>query len=594
MQQRFVPPPFTSTTRVSDITPQVTITEEFCRRQLTSYEVDTLRKAEPVNNPDFQDIKKGQDSKKHKKGSKRSTVPKPNWQRVLISQEVYDQDVILKKIKLLEKRRSITDKKADLKHHMNIQVNKLLDEKNNFEYDTAFTWTLCQLDRSTVYNKTTKMKETDTLTLYLKRAPRPEANAMVVYQNIERAKLQQNKPPPQQQFQNVQFPPQQRAPSQGPPQGRPRTPVGRVPPPPVQVIHDGPKNGGGKVRGKGDEDDIIHVIETDEPQRRPGGKTVYNKRKSVHYHSDDSRSTRSSQSSSSSGSDSESSSAYSDSETNASSVSVASVNRQRRDSGYARSKGRGLKQHEKGYFMVNKPRRHSSTAYVPDPPRGRAQSYERLSTNPIEVEHRISEAKAEAFAAGFTTASRVAAVDRASVPPARTIMYADDRSQRSSLRSLDEDMRALDDTHAEVLRLENLRLQDDLRLREEANARLREEANARLREEANARLREDVRRFSEAPTREELRLRADLRRAQDTIRQDELASPRMRDPEYLRRGSLSPLSFESMPSPRAREFDYPHRRPLSPVPLEPDMPFQYKRNPFAPRRRDYNEPQYRH
>jgi hypothetical protein len=106
-------------------------------------------------------------------------------------------------------------------------------------------------------------------------------------------------------------------------------------------------------------------------------------------------------------------------------------------------------------------------------------------------------------------------------------------------------MRALD---AELLRLENLRLQDDIRRRED------------LRFREDLRLREEARRFPEYPTREELRLRGNLRHAKDTIRQDELPSLRMRDPEYLRRGSLSP----------ARDFEYT------------DMPFQ---NPFAPRRR---------
>jgi hypothetical protein len=271
--------------------------------------------------------------------------------------------------------------------------------------------------------------------------------------------------------------------------------------------------------------------------------------------------------------------------------------------------------------MVDRPRRYSAS-YVPDPPRMRAQSYERTSTDPIEVAQQLSEAKAEGFAAGYTTGARVAAIDRTTtMPPQRTIMYPDDRSQRSSLRSLDEEVRALDETRAEVARLEHLRLQDEirqqedlklrneLRMREEANARLREELrrfpevptreDLRLREELRRfseaptreelRLREELRRFPEVPTREELRLRTDLGRAQDTILQDELPSPRMRDPDYLRRGSLSPLSVDSMPSPRARDFEYPRRGSLSPLPLDHDMPYQYVRNPnsnpFAPRRR---------
>lgn len=326
------------------------------------------------------------------------------------------------------------------------------------------------------------------------------------------------------------------------------------------------------------------MIESGGPQRK-AGKTVYNRRKSVHYRSDDSRSSRSSQSSSSSSrSSSDTDSGYSDSETDPSSVSMASIDRRRRDSGFGRAKGKSLKQHEKGYFMVDRPRRHS-TSYVPDPPRMRAQSYERTSHDPIEFAQQISEAKAEGFAAGYTTGSRVVSIDRATMPPQRTIMYPEDHSQHSSFRSLDDEVRALDDTRAEVARLERLRLQDELRRQED----IRIGHDLRMREEANARLREDLKTFPPVPTREELRLRTNLRRVEDVLLQDELPSPRMRDPDYLRRGSLSPLSFDSVPPPRAREF-YPGRGSLSPVSLDHDLPYQYVRNPFAPRRR---EPLYR-
>ncbi len=543
-----------------------------------------MRKADPIKNQDFQDNKKGQDSRKQRKGSQRSSKPKLDWQRVVVTQEGYEQEDILKKIKALAKRKSIADKKAELPPHMNHQVNVLLDEKNNFECDKAFIWTLTQLDRRTWTNKNTNRRETETLTLFLKRAPRADVNVTVVYNNIERAKLQQNRPQPQPQPKpqpqpQQQFPPQPRAQSQGPP-GTPKGP-GKVGPPPVQIVHGGPKNGG-KFGGKGGPDDVIHVIETGGPQRK-AGKTVYKGGKSVNCRSDDDRSSRSSQSSSSSCSDSDNGSGYSDSETDPSTSSVGSKFRPRRDSGYGRGSGKGLKPHENGFFMVNRPRRHSAS-YVPDAPRIRAPSYERLSTNPIEVEHKISEAKAEGFAAGFTTASRVAAADRTTMPSQRTIMYPDNRSQRSSLRSLDEDVRAVDETRAEALRLENLRLQEDRQLRHQRrfreDLRLQEEANARLREEAR---REEGRRFSELPTLGELRLRTDFRPAQDTFLQDELPPPRMRDLDYLRRGSLSPLSFESMPSPRAREFDYLRRGSLSPLPLDNDIPFQHVRNPFTPR-----------
>jgi hypothetical protein len=529
-----------------------------------------LRKADPINDGEFQDKRRDQNNKKQKKGFKRSKEPigrKPTWQRALISEEVYDQDVILKKIKALDKKSSITKKKSELPTHMNHQVHKIIDEKNYFERDSAFIWTLCQLERNLIVNKVTRKTETDTLTLYLKRTPRPEVNVMVVYDNLEKAKFRRSLPAPQQQPPNG---PQQRASSQGP-QGPPKQ-GGRVGPAPVKVIQD-PHRNGGKPGGNGGPDDIVHVIDTGGPRRKPGADYYKDKRKNVH-HSDDSKSSRSSETRSSNSSGSDSDSAYSsDSETDPSSTSLSS-SRRRRDSGYARGRVRGSRQHEKDYIMFERPRRHPSAAYVPDPPRPRGLSYERLSNDPIEVEHRISEAKVEGFAAGCAATVRASVDDRTSMPPQRGIMYSDDLSQPSSLRSVDEEIRALDETRAEVLRLEILRAQEEQGLREA----LRHQAELRLREKANPWLR-DLR-------REDLRSRTDIRRGRDIIRQDEVPSLRTREPEYLRTWSLSPLSSESMPSPRQRDFEHLRRRPLSPLPLDQDVPFMYVRNPFAPRRRN--------
>ena len=86
-------------------------------------------------------------------------------------------------------------------------------------------------------------------------------------------------------------------------------------------------------------------------RKKARGKSYNNRRKSAHYRSDDSRSSRSSRSSSSSSSDSDSGSAYSDTETDPSSISLSS-SRRRRDSGYARGKAKSPEATRERYFMV--------------------------------------------------------------------------------------------------------------------------------------------------------------------------------------------------------------------------------------------------
>jgi hypothetical protein len=207
-------------------------------------------------------------------------------------------------------------------------------------------------------------------------------------------------------------------------------------------------------------------------------------------------------------------------------------------------------------------------------------------------------------------------------------MAFDYRSQNPSIRPIDEDRRSLDDLTSQI-RLENLRIQDDLPVREDISFRdtLRVRDDGPLRETPryrddiqfrdsfrdNLRFRDDFRRCEEFPTRSEirdLRYQNDIRRAEDAIRRDSLPLPRTRDPDYLPREPLSPLSFDKLPPPRVRDVEfqprgdpnYLRRRPLSPplardvdlrprgslsFPLSslvPDTQYQNIRNPF--KRRD--------
>lgn len=145
------------------------LTEDSCRKRLTSYEVYTLRKAKPFNNGDLQ---KTQKSTKRSEKSKRSIPTQQTWTWTW-TKETFDQEDILKDILALNKKHPyITEKKSQLDQNTSIQVNKLFDEKNSQEYQQTFTWTLSQL---------TKTKRTKTLVLYLKRAPRQGVDTIALY-----------------------------------------------------------------------------------------------------------------------------------------------------------------------------------------------------------------------------------------------------------------------------------------------------------------------------------------------------------------------------------------------------------------------------
>ena len=182
------PPPHLGapgTVRSSDITPAPALTEDYCRRQLTTYEVYTLRKAEPLPTIEMKDVNKTSRSSSSK------SAPKPSWQRVVINQETFDQKDIITQIKKLDQTtRSLTTKKAALFPNQHTQVTKLVDEKIATEFDPAFTWTLAQLSRKEITNRSTGNKETQTMTIYLKRAPVAGVDTIFIFRNIERNRMQ--------------------------------------------------------------------------------------------------------------------------------------------------------------------------------------------------------------------------------------------------------------------------------------------------------------------------------------------------------------------------------------------------------------------
>src|SRR5580700_3597736 len=66
-----------NSTHISDLTPKQVLTEEYCRRKLTSYEVYTLRKFEPPNPRELREEETRRDSKPSKNSKKfRTELPK--------------------------------------------------------------------------------------------------------------------------------------------------------------------------------------------------------------------------------------------------------------------------------------------------------------------------------------------------------------------------------------------------------------------------------------------------------------------------------------------------------------------------------------
>lgn len=173
--------------RRSDLTQETPLSESECRKRLTEYSVFTLHKPESLG---------------HEKTS---------WRSVDRVEESYSQEDIRAMIRNLDLRsqRSVPEKKGALYPNQHTQVTKLLDElKMQDRNQPDFETTIAQIDTVTrsVKNAPIKRgvvhtKETATITIYVKRAPRPGVNAMTLFNNIEQQK---------------RFRPQQQQPNQGP------------------------------------------------------------------------------------------------------------------------------------------------------------------------------------------------------------------------------------------------------------------------------------------------------------------------------------------------------------------------------------------
>ena len=154
-----------------DLTPRQQLTEEVCRKKLTTYTAITLRKQPPL------------DSKKDK----------PTWAKTQVIEMHLAQDDLVKQIKKLnEHGRSVTEKKAALSPFQLQQVTNLLDNKTAQEIDSNFEWSLAQLESKIKNLKHSNKAETISLTVYLKRAPFRDVSAMTVHAVLERQSKERN------------------------------------------------------------------------------------------------------------------------------------------------------------------------------------------------------------------------------------------------------------------------------------------------------------------------------------------------------------------------------------------------------------------
>ncbi|KAF8866798.1 hypothetical protein BDZ45DRAFT_173060 [Acephala macrosclerotiorum] len=190
--------------RIRDITPQKLLTEADCLQKLTEYKAFSVRKVPAL-----------------------SPKEKPSWARAEVTEDRLDQADIKKQIKKLgEKGKSVVEKRAALAQFQQGQVTALLDDLASKEFDRNFEWSLVQMDR--IEKEVPSLKpgrrafETTVMILYIKRAPLPGLNAVMLFQNIEKRRMESLRPPP---------PPEQQRPPPPPPQPDQRPPSAHGPRP---------------------------------------------------------------------------------------------------------------------------------------------------------------------------------------------------------------------------------------------------------------------------------------------------------------------------------------------------------------------------
>ena len=178
--------PINGLAKIHSIVAPKETTEKDIRKHLTTYE------AYAITPTVDDDAKKDKDSKKRSAFTKdkKSDSKKETWTKALIVQEVLSPDAIAKAIKKLDEREDVAKKLRELGQNQRTQVSNVLDEKILQDRDIQFAWEIAQLHRDLKKDSSGNNK-TKCITLYLKRAPKPDVDPMEIMRRREMQKLQQ-------------------------------------------------------------------------------------------------------------------------------------------------------------------------------------------------------------------------------------------------------------------------------------------------------------------------------------------------------------------------------------------------------------------
>lgn len=151
--------------------------EDACRKRLTTYEAFSIRKVLPPSQ------KKDKDKKDK---SNEDTKDRSTWAKSEHTRESWTQEEIVKQIKMLNESHSVTERKQKLRHFQQSQVNSVLEGLKAAEYDDNFEWSLAQINQK--FQPVGRQKETTVITVYAKRSPRRDVNAVDLYRFFEKCR----------------------------------------------------------------------------------------------------------------------------------------------------------------------------------------------------------------------------------------------------------------------------------------------------------------------------------------------------------------------------------------------------------------------
>lgn len=160
------------TIRTQNIRQIIPLDENTCRKLLTEYGALSIRKSTQPG----------------------STENPNSWGICTTNDEKWTQDEILKRIALLDKKKqSMPDVLQKLNTSQQGHIAEAIQNLMAGERDHNYEWNLVQIDQAHSYitnakkkKKEKRQKQTSVITLYLKRAPRADADVVTLYNTIQK------------------------------------------------------------------------------------------------------------------------------------------------------------------------------------------------------------------------------------------------------------------------------------------------------------------------------------------------------------------------------------------------------------------------